>query len=211
MEAIPDQFCIFKLFKTCLKPMYQTKYIEPNLSHQTCQTKLTKLNLPNQIYQTKPVKSKLPNQIYQYKPIKPSLPKQTYHIKPTWICFYWFPVFATIGFAMWWVFVWCEEVTWLEERLRDFSIMNLVKVVNVRVPTAWSDVCKWQKICILGKATIILRRIIHCCIGCIVVDYLFKKVFCIIDELLPPYYVPWCNLINTLRKGQFIHKVRATG
>ena len=28
------------------------------------------------------------------------------------------------------------KVTWLEERLRDFSIMNLVKVVNVRVPTA---------------------------------------------------------------------------
>ena len=117
MEAIPDQFCIFKLFKTCLKPMYQTKYIEPNLSHQTCQTKLTKLNLPNQIYQTKPVKSKLPNQIYQYKPIKPSLPKQTYHIKPTWICFYWFQYFLLLDLQCEdWLFD-MKDVTWLGERL----------------------------------------------------------------------------------------------
>ena len=70
MEAIPDQFCIFKLFKTCLKPMYQTKYIEPNLSLQTCQTKLTKLNLPNQTYQTK---SNLAYQAYWTKPTKPKL------------------------------------------------------------------------------------------------------------------------------------------
>ena len=70
MEAIPDQFCIFKLFKTCLKPMYQTKYIEPNLSHQTCQTKLTKLNLPKQTYQTK---SNLAYQAYWTKPTKPKL------------------------------------------------------------------------------------------------------------------------------------------